>query len=56
MRARKFYREPDCACAKRVRPSRFEVYSEDNAADAYGQVTMDLYGHEFPDFDYTSPS
>ncbi|KAF7973033.1 hypothetical protein HWV62_16308 [Athelia sp. TMB] len=34
--------------------SAFEKYPEDNAADRYGMPAPDLYGKEFPDFDYTS--
>jgi hypothetical protein len=33
---------------------RFEIYDEDNVAEAYGQETADLYGRDFPDFDYAS--
>jgi hypothetical protein len=32
----------------------FDKYPEDNAAALYGLPGADLFGHEFPDFDYTS--
>jgi protein kinase A len=34
--------------------SAFETYDEGNSAEAYGQETPDLFGHEFPEFDYTT--
>ncbi|THH26720.1 hypothetical protein EUX98_g7469 [Antrodiella citrinella] len=36
--------------------SAFERYPEDNAAAAYGLPTNDLYGDQFPDFEYTNNS
>lgn len=35
---------------------RFERYPEDNAAAAYGLPVDDLYGDQFPDFEYTNSS
>jgi hypothetical protein len=32
----------------------FEKYPEDNAAALYGLPGPDTFGHEFPDFEYTS--
>ena len=32
----------------------FERYPEDNAASLYGLHAEDVWGHDFPDFEYTS--
>ena len=36
--------------------ARFETYAEDDAILAYGKLTEDSYGKDFPDFEYANPS
>ena len=52
-RARKWFNYCDIAASSYALYS-FDKYPEDNAAALYGLPAPDLYGHEFPDFDYTS--